>query len=185
MKVSKQQVAENRAAILDAAARLFRQRGTDSVTVAEVMKAAGLTHGGFYGHFASKEDLVAQTFAHVLDGGADVARPDDMNAYAAAYLRPQHRDNPGNACLFGTLGTEAARAGAPVRATMTAALRRRIAEFSALAPGDTEAARRQAAIGSWSAMIGALVLARITDDPALSDEVMDATRAWLAAPSAA
>lgn len=66
MKVSREQMAENRRRILDAASRLFREKGFDAVSVAEVMKAAGLTHGGFYGHFSSKDDLIAQTLAHAL-----------------------------------------------------------------------------------------------------------------------
>ena len=70
MKVSKEQVSENRRLVLEAAARLFRERGFDGVTVADVMRAADLTHGAFYGHFSSKEDLIAQAFAHVLAGSA-------------------------------------------------------------------------------------------------------------------
>src|SRR5262245_19371914 len=66
MKVTREQVAENRQKILEAASRLFRDRGYDGVTVAEVMGAAGLTHGGFYGHFASKDELIAETLAVAL-----------------------------------------------------------------------------------------------------------------------
>ena len=86
MKVSREQMAENRRRILDAAGRLFREKGFDSVSVAEVMKAAGLTHGGFYGHFASKDDLVAQTLAHVL---APSTGGGDLRAYLDAYLSPE------------------------------------------------------------------------------------------------
>ena len=70
MKVSREQVAENRRRILDAASRLFRGNGFEAVTVAEVMKAAGLTHGGFYGYFKSKDDLIAETLAHALAAGS-------------------------------------------------------------------------------------------------------------------
>ena len=76
MKVSREQMAENRRRILDVASRLFREKGFDAVSVSEVMKAAGLTHGGFYGHFSSKDDLVAETVGYVLsndeDGGGDL-----------------------------------------------------------------------------------------------------------------
>ncbi len=104
MKVSREQVAENRRKILDAASRLFRARGFEAVTVAEVMKAAGLTHGGFYGHFKSKDDLIAQTLAHVLAAGAEGER--NLASYAAQYLTPDHRDDLAGGCPTAALGAE-------------------------------------------------------------------------------
>ncbi len=104
MKVSREQMAENRRRILDAASRLFRDKGFDAVSVAEVMKAAGLTHGGFYGHFSSKDDLIAQTLAHVL--AADSSGGGDLRAYLDAYLWPRHRDNCAGGCP--TVGLAAA-----------------------------------------------------------------------------
>jgi len=181
MKVSRDQVAENRERILDAAARLFRERGFEGVTVAQIMSAAGLTHGAFYGHFASKEDLIAQAFAHVLFPEGDAGPEHSLVDFAASYLSPAHRDEPGTGCLFSALGTEAARGAAPIRHTLTRSIERQIAEFSRTAPGATAAARRRAAIVSWSAMVGALMLSRIADDPALSDDLIGETRAWLAA----
>src|SRR5918993_581993 len=92
MRVSRKQVAENRRKILEAAGRLFRAKGFEAVTVAEVMRAAGLTHGGFYGHFGSKDDLIAQTLAHALlvgeerQGSRDEV---DLARYAASYLSPR------------------------------------------------------------------------------------------------
>ena len=181
MKISREQVAKNRETILREAARLFRQRGFDGVTVAEVMNAAGLTHGAFYGYFDSKEDLVAQAANHVLtptDGvrGADRV---GMAAYADAYLSAAHRDDLSDACLFSSLGTEAVRGSGGLRHTLTESLRAQIESFSRSAPGKTDAEKRRAAIGSWSAMIGAMLLSRIADDPALSDEVLRQTRAWI------
>ncbi len=178
MKVSKEQVADNRQRILDAAARLFRERGFEGVTVAQIMGAAGLTHGAFYGHFSSKEDLIAQSFAHVLFPGAEL--PDGAMAdYASAYLSAAHRDGPGNGCLFSALGTEAARTSGEVRSIMTQALKRRFEDFSRSAPGTTLAERRREAIAGWSAMVGALMLSRIVDDPALSEEILTETRSSL------
>lgn len=178
MKVSREQVAENRQKILDAASRLFRDRGYDDVTVAEVMAAAGLTHGGFYGHFASKEELFAETLAYTFERapGADLA----LAAYADAYLTPVHRGNRAGGCAVAALGSETVRQSAEARAVMTDSLRRQIARFTETAPGATAAERRQAAIGSWAAMVGGIVLARLADDPTLSDEVLRATRAWIA-----
>jgi TetR/AcrR family transcriptional repressor of nem operon len=180
MKVSKEQVADNRQRILDAAARLFRERGFEGVTVSQIMTAAGLTHGAFYGHFSSKEDLIAQSFTHVLFPESEQpGAGKSMADYAIGYLSNPHRDGPGNGCLFSTLGTEAARTAGEVRSTMTQALKRRIETFSQSAPGDTAGERRRAAIAGWSAMVGALMLARIADDPALSDEILAETQASL------
>src|SRR4051812_2457269 len=177
MKVSREQVAENRQQILEAASRLFRERGYDGVTVAEVMGAAGLTHGGFYGHFASKEELIAETLAMTL--ARTVNAKADLASYAAAYLSPQHRDDRAGGCPVAALGGETIRQPAETRAAMTAGLRRQIERFTASAPGAGAAERRQAAIGSWAAMLGGLILARLSDDPALSDEVLQQTRAWI------
>ena len=95
MKVSKDQVAEHRARILAAAARLFRLRGFDDVTVAEVMKDAGLTHGAFYGHFPSKEALIAEAIGQVLAPAPDgVGTRMRAAAYADGYLSARHRDDP-------------------------------------------------------------------------------------------
>lgn len=179
MKVSREQVTENRRKILDAASRLFRERGFEAVTVAEVMKAAGLTHGGFYGHFKSKDDLIAQTLAHVLP--ADASAEVNLARYAAAYLAPRHRDDLSGGCPTAGLAAETIRQSPDARAAMTCGLKHQIEIFARTAPGETEAERRRAAIGAWSAMVGAVILARISDDPALSDEVLEETRAWISA----
>src|ERR1700747_2143115 len=100
VKVSREQVAEHRTRILDAAARLFRLRGFDDVTVAEVMKEAGLTHGAFYGHFQSKEALIAEAVGQALPQAPDKTRPRRPAAdYADGYLSVRHRDNRGTSCL--------------------------------------------------------------------------------------
>ena len=106
MKISKEQVAENRQAVLDAAATLFRERGFEGVTVAEIMKAAGLTHGAFYGHFASKDDLITQTCTHALAPfSAEDAPVVGIMDFADYYLSAGHRDDPGQGCIFSSLGT--------------------------------------------------------------------------------
>ncbi len=178
MRVSREQMAENRRTILDAASRLFRERGFDSVTVAEVMQAAGLTHGGFYGYFKSKDELIAGALADVL-----AKRPEpsgDLAAFAAGYLSPTHRDNRAIGCPTAALAAETVRLDGGARTEMTTGLKRQIERLSRIAPGDNAIRQRQAAIGSWAAMVGAMILARVSDDPALSSEVLDQTRAWLA-----
>lgn len=176
MKVSREQVAEHRRKILEAAARLFCARGFEAVTVAEVMKAAGLTHGGFYGHFKSKDDLIAQTLAHVL---AAQAVEGDLARYAAGYLTPRHRDDAAEGCPVAGLGAETIRQAPQARAAMTTGLREQIERLTNAAPGANAAEARQAAIGSWAAMVGGMILARLVDDPELSDEVLEQTRAWI------
>ncbi|HEY3696432.1 helix-turn-helix domain-containing protein [Phenylobacterium sp.] len=183
MRVSRERVAENRMRILEAASRLFRAHGFEAVTVAEVMKAAGLTHGGFYGHFKSKDDLIAQALAHVLAAAAPSEV--DLADYAATYLSPSHRDDLAGGCPTAGLGGETIRQPPEARAAMTAGLRRQIERFIQGAPGDGPAERRRAAIGSWAAMVGAVILARLSDDPELSDEMLAETRAWIAGKGAA
>jgi TetR/AcrR family transcriptional regulator, transcriptional repressor for nem operon len=178
MKVSREKVAENRRRILQAASRLFRERGFDAVTVAEVMKAAGLTHGGFYGYFDSKDDLVAHALADAL---AQSSPPKaDLAQYAAGYLSPGHRDDVAGGCVTAALASETFHQASEARAAMTTGLREQIERLSRVAPGDDPAAQRRAAIGAWSAMVGALILARMGDDQALAQEVLDETRAWIA-----
>jgi TetR/AcrR family transcriptional repressor of nem operon len=182
MRVSRKQVAENRRRILEAAGRLFRAKGFEAVTVAEVMRAAGLTHGGFYGHFGSKDDLIAQTLAYALLAGEDRQRSRaevDLARYAVGYLSPRHRDDLAGGCPTAGLGAETIRQSPEARAAMTAGLRRRIELLSEGAPGASAAEKRRVAIGSWAAMVGAVILARLSDDPRLSDEVLEQTRAWI------
>jgi TetR/AcrR family transcriptional regulator, transcriptional repressor for nem operon len=182
MRVSREQVAENRRRILESAGRLFRARGFEAVTVAEVMHAAGLTHGGFYGHFKSKDDLIAHTLAHALLAGEKRQQSRtafDLARYARSYLSPRHRDDLDGGCPTAALGADAIRQGPAARAAMTAGLRRRIELLCEAVPGASAAEKRRVAIGSWAAMVGAVILARLSDDPQLSDEVLDQTRAWL------
>jgi TetR/AcrR family transcriptional repressor of nem operon len=179
MRVSRQQVEENKRTILEAAGRLFRERGFESVTVTDVMKSAGLTHGGFYGYFKSKDDLIAQTLAELQGEGEPLSV--DLATVASRYLSPEHRDDFGHGCPVAALASEVIRQPAEARAEMTAGLRRQFARLSKVAPGPDEAHRRRAAIGTWSAMVGALILARMADDPALSNEILAETSTWLSA----
>jgi TetR/AcrR family transcriptional regulator, transcriptional repressor for nem operon len=180
MKVSKEQVAEHRTRILQAAARLFRQRGFDDVTVAEVMKEAGLTHGAFYGHFPSKEVLIAEAVGQALPlAPSNPSLHRSAAEFADGYLSVRHRDNRASSCLFSSLGTEAARGSAELRHSMTESVCRRIDHLSARVEGNTPQEKRRAAIAAWSAMVGAMVLARIVNDEDLSKEILTETRGSL------
>jgi TetR/AcrR family transcriptional regulator, transcriptional repressor for nem operon len=177
MKVSREQVEDNRRKILVAASRLFRAHGFEAVTVAEITKAAGLTHGGFYGHFKSKEDLIAQALDYALTAKARDSRQ-DLARYAASYLSATHRDAVADGCPIAALATDAARAAPEARAALTDGVRRQIETVAEQSAG-TKAQKRRAAIGAWSAMVGAVVLARLSDDEALSDEILAQTLAFL------
>src|ERR1700732_1564902 len=129
MRVSRQKAAENRERIIDAAGTLFRDKGFCGIGVADIMKAAQLTHGGFYGHFASKDDLVAQASQRAMARAAmnwtNVTAGAPKNPYAALlehYLSPRHRDDPGHGCAFAALSGEAARCGKPVRSAFARGL---------------------------------------------------------------
>lgn len=176
MKVSREQMAENRSRILDVASQMFRDKGFDAVTVAEVMKAAGLTHGGFYGHFTSKDDLIAQTIAHAL--AADTGG-DDFSAYVGSYLSTRHRDNAAGGCPNAALAAAIRHQTPAARSVMAGGLQAQIARIAEALPDRDPADRRRAAIGSWAAMVGAVILARAIDDTELSDEILEQTRVWI------
>lgn len=178
MRVSRQQVQENKRAILQSAGRLFRERGFDAVTVTDVMKSAGLTHGGFYGYFKSKEDLIAQTLAELQEDAEPYSA--DLTTLSAQYLTPAHRDDFACGCPVAALASETIRQPEGARIEMTAGLKRQIERLSKVAPGTDEAGKRRVAIGSWAAMVGALILARMATDTVLSEEILSETRAWLA-----
>ena len=176
VKVSREQVAVRRHKILEAAGRLFRERGFDAVSIADMMKEAGLTHGAFYGHFQSKDDLIAQALAYAL---TESDEPVDPARYATTYLTAKHRDNLSGGCSTAGLAAETIRQAPAARAAISGGLRHTIERLSKGATGD-EADKRREAIGSWAAMVGALILARASDDPRLSDEILEETRDWIA-----
>jgi TetR/AcrR family transcriptional repressor of nem operon len=176
MKVSQEQKAQNRIRILTEAGRLFREKGFEAVSVTEVMKAAGMTHGGFYGHFHSKDDLVAQTIAHAIGSQSVI---DDLGVWIDTYLSEPHREHPDLGCPMAALAGFMRQQAPEARASMAQVLASQIGTLTDVMPGIDSAKRRRAAIGSWSAMVGALILSRSIDAPALSAELLSETRAWI------
>lgn len=169
---------ENRRRILQAAAPLFRERGVQGVSVADVMQEAGMTHGGFYRHFADKDQLVAEALASSAEQRAHQRHEtglDQLAAYAEAYLSPEHRERRAEGCMFAALGSEIVRGSDGARHAMTEAMRKLVDALSETAAGRSAQERRRAALASWSAMVGALTLSRLSDDPELADEILDAT----------
>ena len=184
MKVSRDQAVRNRKRILDAAAQRFRERGFEGIGVADLMKEAGLTHGGFYGHFSSKDDLIAQAAARELTRSlaqwsevGERASGDRLSEIAAVYLTKTHRDNPGRGCVLAALGPDVSRQGQPVRSAVTDYVRSTVDLLVKVVPGKSKATRRNKAISTYATLVGAMVLARAVDDRALSQEILDAGRA--------
>jgi TetR/AcrR family transcriptional regulator, transcriptional repressor for nem operon len=176
MRVSREKAAENREKIVEAASRLFRERGFDGVGVDAIMKEAGLTHGGFYGHFASKDELAAEAMEQALSRGTDtMARFNNLKSYVAAYLSERHVANRGDGCGLASLGADIPREGEGVRRVMTAFVAKRLDGIAALFAGSA-ARRRKRAIAMLSGLVGALTLARAVDDPVLSKEILTAAR---------
>jgi TetR/AcrR family transcriptional repressor of nem operon len=178
MKTSKAQVDENRRAILGAAGRLFRDRGFEAVTVSDVMKAAGLTHGAFYGYYPSKEALIAATVAELATAAR---KPAPWAQTVGDYLTLAHRDDRVGGCPIAALGSETGRQSAQTRAAMAGAVERMIGRLGAAAPGENERERRRAAVAACAAMVGALILSRAVDDPELADELLASTAQALVA----
>ncbi len=170
-------------AILSSASVLLRGRGIQASSVMDVMKGAGLTVGGFYGHFASKEQLFteairagASTTWNRLLGAAEGDSPRRRAlSVVQRYLSPSHRDNVGEGCLLPSVAPEIAREGEPYRSALEAELEGFIASFAAmLGPED---ARWEEALGLIALMYGALSLSRAVAGTPLADELLQAARA--------
>jgi TetR/AcrR family transcriptional repressor of nem operon len=179
MRVSDEVRTEHREQIIAAAARCFRERGLDGISIADLMKEVGLTHGGFYRHFSSKGELIAIAALRAVEETigrwrkiADDARGDRLEAIVNSYLSMRHRDQPGTACLMATLGGEVARQTSSVKEAVTGGERQMIDFLSGVAPGKTRALRRRQAIVAFASMVGGLTLARITSDGELCREIL-------------
>jgi TetR/AcrR family transcriptional regulator, transcriptional repressor for nem operon len=199
MRITREESADNRARILAAAARLFREKGFDGAGVADLMREAGLTHGGFYNHFPSKEALAAAacdqafetsiaTLTHRLEGTSGRARTDALAEHVANYLSSKARDAAAARCPMVALTADAVRQGPEVRQRFAAGTRRYIEALgSSFAPPERPGKRatarvrkraREDAIAALAMMVGGLLLARGARDGdlALSDEILATLR---------
>jgi TetR/AcrR family transcriptional regulator, transcriptional repressor for nem operon len=172
MRYPAKETAAKHERIVKEASRLFRERGFENVSVGEVMKAAGLTHGAFYAHFRSKQELEAAAIAYgqALSAGrarSHGATKKGRQAYADRYLSSRHRDNPGDGCTMATLGQEVARSTPEVKAAFENGLE----EILSAGSGD-----RKEAIFQTAALLGGVVLARAVKSEPFSDEILKAVR---------
>jgi TetR/AcrR family transcriptional repressor of nem operon len=166
----------NHERIVEIAAARIRESGTEAPGIAEIMQAAGLTHGGFYKHFGSRDQLVAEAAERAFDASArrtadalDGAE-EPLAAFADFYLSAEHRDGAGDGCAVAGLGPDAARGDERIRARFEEGVQ------SYLALLEDMLGSREDAVVALSSMVGALLLARAVDDPELSDEFLSGVR---------
>jgi TetR/AcrR family transcriptional repressor of nem operon len=184
MRKSKQEAAETRQRIVKAAAAKFRLNGIGGTGLSDLMAAAGLTHGGFYRHFDSKDQLVAEACAAATESAmatffSNKSPKNGLKARVATYLSPAHRDDRSAGCPLAALGSEIARSDEKIRAAATRAFLELVdgiaAEFGKTRP---DVARRRALVTA-ATMIGALTMSRIVTDPELSGAILRQTERHL------
>jgi TetR/AcrR family transcriptional repressor of nem operon len=189
-RVSKAVAAAHHQAIEAAASRLFRERGLRGVSVAEVMADVGLTHGGFYAHYPSKDALAASAcaaaFAHAVERwqrrvAVATSPAAAKRAIAEAYLKPAYRNPAVAACPTATLATDVARepVAHPIHTAYLDGVKQQLEVLAALGASGDPARDRAAACVQLATMMGALLLARATRGDAVSEEILDAARAHL------
>jgi len=184
MKKSKIEAAETRRRIVKTAAAEFRRKGINGAGVNDVMAAAGLTHGGFYRHFDSKDELVAAACAAAIDSAEATNQcpalgKDGLEAILADYLSTDHRDNPSEGCVLAGLGSELARSDDKTRAAATAGFLKLVDAFAQQYRMKPQAAKARALVTA-SAIIGAITMSRIVTDPKLSAAILRQTKKHLA-----
>lgn len=187
MRKSRKEAAETRERIVDTASAEFRRHGIDGTGLSGLMAAAGLTHGGFYRHFGSKDELVAETCVRAAEGliaiiaaaRADATDQRGLDAILADYLSADHRDDPAGMCPFAALGGEIARGSDTVRDAATDGFRKLVDVLAAELDERDPAAARGRALAALCTMVGAMTMSRMVSDPALSDEILRETRTQL------
>tara|TARA_R110002074_G_scaffold369630_1_gene544382 strand:+ start:320 stop:925 length:606 start_codon:yes stop_codon:yes gene_type:complete len=164
VRITKEQSEENRDRILDAASKLFLEHGFDGIGVADLMRAAGFTHGGFYNHFRSKDDLAAESAQRAFEVRAGtMAVPEDLKAHIELYLSPLHLDNPKHGCPAAALAGDAARQSELVKGQFATGVERMIQALETRLGDRGEkksSARRFKAINLLTKLVGAIAVAR-------------------------
>ena len=184
MRYSREHKLETHARIVKRASVKLREKGAHGIGVADLMKDAGLTHGGFYAHFDSREALVIEAFGHAMDRSTERWRklaeqmpPDQrMAAIVDAYLTPAHRDDPGHGCAIPTLGAEIARESPKTRKAFAAKLEEMIDALAAQIPDLPRKTARKQATALIATMMGTLVMARVAGNGEFSEEILSSGR---------
>lgn len=185
MKITKAQSLANRAHIVKTASELFRERGYDGVGVAELMAAAGFTQGGFYKHFGSKADLMAEAAATSLSQSMASTESLDLRQFINFYVSRDHRDGRSEGCTLAALCGDAARQSGEFKATFAEGIERTLAKLQQKYLADEQAPRdvaRAKMIDMLAHAIGAVILSRACpDDAPLADEILEVCRAEMTA----
>jgi len=177
MGYSKSDKAETHTRIVSVAAKRFRELGLEGIGVADVMKEAGVTVGGFYKHFGSRDELVVEALAAAFkDLDVWEEHTADMAHLLQNYLTEAHRDAPGTGCAMGALVGDMTRGSKSARALYTTRVKRSLAFFSALLPSNRRSDKRRRALLILSALLGAINLSRAVSDPNLSREILHGVR---------
>jgi TetR/AcrR family transcriptional repressor of nem operon len=176
MRYPAAETAEKHTKALQSASRLFRERGFSGASISEIMTATGMTHGSFYNHFDSKEDLLAEAFAHASNQSMAALEKftrskEGKQAMIRDYLSPEHRDDPANGCIMAALATDF-HAQPKTRAVVTRHVRSLVEKFAERFPWSSRRNKRKQAINALATMVGGLILARVVDDPELSNELL-------------
>ena len=177
MRHSKEDKAASHERIVAIAAARIREAGTEQPGVAEIMRAAGLTHGGFYKHFGSRDELIVEAVERALTDSESrvpeltAGAEDPLAAFADAYVSAAHRDDPASGCGVVALGTDMPRVGGSAQEAYRAQVERYLAHLQELLEGDDDATRRRATV-TLSAMVGAVMIARALGPTARSDEIL-------------
>src|SRR5882757_1248950 len=177
---SKAQKMRTHKRIVSIASKRFREKGLAGFGIAELMKEAGLTVGGFYKHFESRDDLVAEAVNSAFGGWkrrVEAAKssglPVSYEKLIDEYLNEAHRNNPGTGCAFSALAPEIARSDKRTRALTSEQVRNDLELIAGLLPGKNKRAARSRAILTFSALVGAMSLARAVSDETLSQEILE------------
>jgi TetR/AcrR family transcriptional repressor of nem operon len=180
MRYPEAETREKHERILKQASTLFRERGFSGVSVAEIMKGAGLTHGPFYNHFSSKEDLMAAGIERAMMDAVAMLKagrnsPTAKAEYLKNYLNLAHRDAPGKGCPIAALASDVSREPA-VRGVFTAQVKAFVETFSSRFRWRSKRTARAESIRFLASIVGALILARAVDDSEFSDEILREVR---------
>lgn len=189
MALVKDRKAATHRRIVETAAAALREQGLGGIGIAELMKQAGLTHGGFYAHFTSKDALVAEalslagggTRAAMAEAAAAAPPGEALIAIADSYLTSRHREHPERGCVVAALGSELARAEGAAKRKLSAGIGATLDRLAEQAPAGDEAGRRRQATGAFAAMVGGLILARGVESPDQADRILADVRAFLRA----
>ena len=184
MRYSKEHKQETHARIVKKASVRLRERGAHGIGVADLMKEAGLTHGGFYAHFDSREALVIEAFAYAMDSSvehwrkiaAETPPEKRLSTIIDSYVSTVHRDDPGRGCAVPALGAEIARESAKTRKAFSAKLDQLIDVMADQIPDVPRKTARRQAMGTLATMMGTLVMSRVAGSGELSDEILAAGR---------